>query len=68
VRVEAVGIESAVNDRPIVSIGADQTREVRLLVTVPPQQLPDRSTTITVRATDVVFGEMAVAKDHFIAR
>jgi polyferredoxin len=64
--VEAVGIESAAGGRPIVSVGPDQTRELRVLVTVPPEQLPQRSAPITFRATDVVVGEMATTSDNFI--
>jgi cytochrome c oxidase accessory protein FixG len=67
-RIEAVGIETIVGGRAIVSIGADQTRELRVLVTVPPTGLPQRPAPVTFRVTDFVIGEMATAKDNFIAR
>jgi cytochrome c oxidase accessory protein FixG len=67
-RVEAVGVEMVVGGRPVVTIGPDQTRELRVLVTVPAASVPNRSTAITFRATDFVIGEMAVARDNFVAR
>jgi cytochrome c oxidase accessory protein FixG len=67
-QVEAVGVETVAGGRPIVSVGPDQTRELRVLVTVPPEQLPQRPVSLTFRATDVVVGEMATARDNFVAR
>jgi cytochrome c oxidase accessory protein FixG len=65
--VEAVGIETAAGGRPIFTVGPDQTREIRVLVTAPPEQIPQHSVSIVFRATDVVVGEMATARDNFIA-
>jgi hypothetical protein len=53
---------------PLIPVGPDQGREVRVLVTIPPTMQIDRSTRLAFRATDVATGETAVARDHFIAR
>jgi hypothetical protein len=66
--VEAVGVDHVVGGRPIVVVGPDQTRELRVLVTVPPVNLPQRPASITFRVTDFVIGEMATAKDNFVPR
>jgi cytochrome c oxidase accessory protein FixG len=66
--VHTVGQEIAVPGMPLIPIGPDQGREVRVLVTIPPKMQIDRSTTMTFRATDVATGETAVTRDHFIAR
>jgi hypothetical protein len=49
-------------------VGPDQSREVRVLVTIPPTAKVDHSTPLTFRATNVAARDTAVAKDHFIAR
>jgi cytochrome c oxidase accessory protein FixG len=67
-RAEAVGIDVVVGGRPIIAIGPDQTRELRVLVTVPAASVPQKPTSITFRVTDFVIGEMAVTRDNFVAR
>src|SRR5262249_19579015 len=66
--VHTVGQDTAVAATPLIPVGPDQGREVRVLVTVPPTLRIDRSTPLTFRATDVAAGETAIARDHFIAR
>ena len=66
--VHTVGPDSAVPGMPLIMVGPDQTREIRVLVTVPATAKIDASTPLTVRATDSATGETAVAADHFIAR
>jgi polyferredoxin len=66
--IHIVGQDTAVPGTPLVSVGPDQGREVRVLVTIPPGKQIDRSTPLTFRATDTATGETAVAIDHFIAR
>jgi len=68
VKVEAVGIETAMDGRPFLSVGPDQTRELRLLVTAPAGAKLDRSVPVTFRITDIVLGEVATTGDHFISR
>jgi cytochrome c oxidase accessory protein FixG len=65
-RLEGVGLVN--NDRglPVIDIGADQTHEVRILVTVPQSALKDKSTDIAFIIVDKNTGENARMRDHFI--
>ncbi len=51
---------------PIVAVGPDQTREVRVLLTVPAGRLAEESQYVTFRVTDTSTGETAITRDHFI--
>jgi cytochrome c oxidase accessory protein FixG len=66
--VHVVGLDAAIPGKPLIPVGPDQGRELRVLVTIPPTSKVDRSTPLTFRATDTATGETAVATDHFIAR
>jgi cytochrome c oxidase accessory protein FixG len=66
--VHVVGQDTAIPGAPLIPVGPDQGREVRILVTVPPGARVDRSTPLTFRATDKATGATATATDHFIAR
>lgn len=66
--VHVVGLDSVVAGSPLIPVGPDQGREVRVLVTIPPDKQTDQSTLLTFRATDVATGETAAVTDHFIAR
>jgi cytochrome c oxidase accessory protein FixG len=66
--IHVVGQDTAVSGTPLIPVGPDQGREVRVLVTAPPGEQIDRSTLLTFRATDIATGETAVATDHFMAR
>jgi cytochrome c oxidase accessory protein FixG len=66
--VHLVGQDTVVPGMPLIPVGPDQGREVRVLVTIPPTVKIDHSTPLTFRATNIATGETAVAKDHFIAR
>ena len=63
-----VGLDAATPGKPLIPVGPDQGREVRVLVTVPPTSKVGQSTPLTFRATDTATGETAVATDHFVAR
>jgi len=65
--VHVVGQDAAIPGMPLIPVGPDQGREVRVLVTVPSGTQIDRSTPLTFRATDTATGETATAIDHFIA-
>ena len=65
--VEAVGTEDTFAGRPIISVGPDTTREVRILVTSPPWAKMPHSTPVTFRITESVMGEVVTAKDTFKA-
>jgi cytochrome c oxidase accessory protein FixG len=63
-----VGQDSAIPGMPLIPVGPDQGREVRVLATIPPTAQVERSTPLTFRATDTATGESVTATDHFIAR
>ena len=63
-----VGQDAVVPGAPLIPVGPDQGREVRVLLTIPPTAQVERSTPLTFRATDTATGETAAATDHFIAR
>ena len=65
--VDAIGIEAKKDGKPIVTIGADQTRELRVNVHVPPGRKLDKSTDIVFRVIDANGGESAKAADFFKA-
>ncbi|WP_293859853.1 cytochrome c oxidase accessory protein CcoG [uncultured Alsobacter sp.] len=65
-RLQGVGLESAAGGGIAVSVGGDQTREIRLLVSVPKDAIPVASTAVTVRIRDAASGEEATAKEHFL--
>ncbi|MEO1114640.1 MAG: FixG Ig-like domain-containing protein, partial [Pseudomonadota bacterium] len=65
--VEAVGAESTFAGRPIVEVGPDTTREVRVLVSSPPEAEMPHSTPVVFRITESVMGEVVTAKDTFKA-
>jgi cytochrome c oxidase accessory protein FixG len=65
--LEGVGIGRDKDGRPVVDVGPDQTREVRILVTIPAAQLAGaKSTNVVFRIFDVKTSETASAKDHFV--
>jgi cytochrome c oxidase accessory protein FixG len=66
--VHVVGPEAAAAGRPLIAVGPDQTREVRVLVTAPAAAPLARSTALAFRATDLAGGRPAMAQDHFVTR
>jgi cytochrome c oxidase accessory protein FixG len=66
--VHVVGPEAAAAGRPLIAVGPDQTREVRVLVTAPADALLERSTALVFRVADLAGGRPAAAQDHFVAR
>jgi cytochrome c oxidase accessory protein FixG len=65
-RMQVVGSEAAIEGRPYIAIGPDQTTELRVLVTVPAAEKLEKSTSVTFRASDTDVREAATARDHFI--
>jgi len=66
-KVEAIGVEAVFADRPIIEVGPDTTREVRILVTSPPGVKMEKSTPVTFRITESVMGEVVTEDDFFKA-
>jgi polyferredoxin len=67
-RLQVVGSDLDVAGDPVISVGPDQTREVRVLVTVPAAGELPASVPILFRIIDTSSGEMATAGDHFITQ
>ncbi|NJL08060.1 MAG: cytochrome c oxidase accessory protein CcoG [Methylacidiphilales bacterium] len=68
-RIEVVGIDTAPSEQLRVTVGADTTRELRVLVTVPAAVVAglERSSDVTFRIDDES-GARASVRDHFVAR
>jgi cytochrome c oxidase accessory protein FixG len=65
--VEAVGVSNGVDGWPIVEVGPDQIREVRVLVTLPATAHLPAKQSLTFTIVDVASGEKASTTDNFIA-
>ncbi len=65
--VHVVGLDAALPGQPVIPVGPDQGREIRVLVTVPPGKAIEHSTPLTFSAVDTANRETAKAQDHFIA-
>jgi len=63
--LEVVGVPATADWRPVVEVGPDRTREVRVLVSLPKEAVKDKSVPITFQASDLFVGEKATATDHF---
>ncbi|MGQ4273553.1 cytochrome c oxidase accessory protein CcoG [Terrihabitans sp. B22-R8] len=67
-RVEIIGDVAFDEGRPVIDVGSDQTREVRVLVTAHRGDLPAQASlpiTINVTPVEGARGQEAVAKDFF---
>jgi cytochrome c oxidase accessory protein FixG len=67
-QVSCIGIDDAHGAAPVIEVGPDQVREVRVLVSVPPGSDPPRSQPLVFNVTDVASGKTVVATDHFFAQ
>ncbi|WP_208984885.1 cytochrome c oxidase accessory protein CcoG [Stappia sp. TSB10GB4] len=66
-RIEVVGISETVEGHPLVPIGPDTTRELRVLVFSPVGTELAKSTPVTFRLRDMASGDMATSSDFFKA-
>jgi len=64
--LHVVGADSVTPDRPMIVLGRDQTTELRLLVTAPAANNPEKSIPVRFRVTDIGLGEVASAIDNFV--
>ena len=62
--VQIVGDDDGAQDHPVIEVGPDQTREVRVLVTVPATP-PGGVAPLTFHIADIESGQAAAAEDHF---
>ncbi|MGA2287745.1 cytochrome c oxidase accessory protein CcoG [Bradyrhizobium sp.] len=65
--VHVVGADSVTPDRPMIVLGRDQTTELRVLVTAPSENNPEKSVPVTFHVTDIGLGEVASATDNFVS-
>jgi cytochrome c oxidase accessory protein FixG len=65
-KVQIVGSDAAIEGRPYIAVGPDQTAEMRVLVTVAAGTKLDKSTGVSFRASDADVAEAATARDHFL--
>jgi cytochrome c oxidase accessory protein FixG len=63
--VDFVGLPPRADGRQIVSVGPDQTREVRILVTDYSATPPAPSTSVLFKLIDIHSGDVAEMRDHF---
>jgi polyferredoxin len=65
--VHVVGADSVTPDRPMIILGRDTTTELRVLVTAPSEDNPEKSIPVKFRITDIGLGEVASATDNFVS-
>ncbi|MGA8997356.1 MAG: FixG Ig-like domain-containing protein, partial [Pseudolabrys sp.] len=63
--VDFVGVPPRADGRQLVSVGPDQTKEVRVVVTDYSTTPPAPSTSILFKLIDINSGEVADMRDHF---
>jgi len=63
--IDFVGLPPRADGRQLVTVGPDQTREVRVTLTDYATAAPSQSTTIQFSLIDVDTGEVAQVRDHF---
>lgn len=67
IKIDVVNVAPTADWRPIVPVDPDQTREVRVLVTIPRASLQSKSTLVTIKASDLFAGETVIASENFFA-
>jgi len=65
--IHVVGADSVTPDRPMIVLGRDQTTELRILVTAPSENNPEKSVPVKFHVTDIGLGEVASATDNFVS-
>ncbi|MDB2272915.1 FixG Ig-like domain-containing protein, partial [Halorubrum ezzemoulense] len=65
--IHVVGADSVTPDRPMIVIPRDSTSELRLLVTAPAENNPEKSIPVHFHVTDIGLGEAASTTDNFVA-
>jgi polyferredoxin len=64
--IHVVGVDSVTPDRPMIVIPRDTTSELRVLVTAPAADNPEKSIPVKFHVTDIGLGEVASATDNFV--
>ncbi|WP_181699848.1 cytochrome c oxidase accessory protein CcoG [Chthonobacter albigriseus] len=63
--IDAVGVDQTFRDVPLVTVGPDTTRELRVHVSTQSAEGLDDSTPVVFRIVDISSGEAAIARDFF---
>ena len=64
--VRVIGVDPGPDGKQTIVVGPDQTREVRVLVSVSKAFLPAAPVDLTFMAVDLATGETSSVRDHFI--
>ncbi|MBR0973686.1 MULTISPECIES: cytochrome c oxidase accessory protein CcoG [Bradyrhizobium] len=64
--IRVAGIEASSDGKPVIEVGQDQTREVRLSVQIGPGDLPKTSRDVDIAIIETAGGGRASARDHFV--
>ena len=64
--IEVIGAEARSDGAPVIDVGPDQTREMRVLVTTHQPLPPDASIPLTFGVLPATGGAAATAADHFL--
>jgi polyferredoxin len=67
-KIRFAGVDADTAGQSDIVVGPDQTREMRLSVTVPSREAESHSMDVVIRVRDLGGSEVATARDHFIAR
>jgi polyferredoxin len=65
--VHVIGTDSITPDRPMIILARDTTTELRVLVTAPAEDNPEKSIPVKFRITDIGLGEAASETDNFVS-
>ena len=65
--IHVVGVDSVTPDRPMIVVPRDSTSELRLLVTAPVDNNPEKSIPVHFHVTDIGLGVVASATDNFVS-
>ena len=66
-KLNVIGVEPDRDGRIVIPVDPDQTRELRLSVTVPPEAVHGHTSDIAVEAADMDGPERVSVRDHFIS-
>jgi cytochrome c oxidase accessory protein FixG len=66
-KFEVIGVPQTAATSTLLEAGPDQTRELRVLVTLPKALIRHEKMDVTFRLTDIVDGATATVRDHFFA-
>ena len=66
-KFEVIGVPQTGASSTLLEVGPDQTRELRVLVTLPRAQIRGEKDDVSFRLTDIVDGSSVTVRDHFFA-